>query len=173
MFFKIKRYKINQMAVAVLFVFIIIFLYFNYPNVFNINTKFIDGKYVRLERINGYDPINFANFIIDDNDGNVIVPVAANVNPNIAFGDGKTPKAKAGNATDIVLIETTSNTYSQPFVEFDLGGLKKVSKVTIVNRNKYNTRMSGTLLRILDEHRDIVFEEMILDTKNIYSINIF
>jgi hypothetical protein len=161
------------MVLSVLIIFIIIFIYLKYPQVFSFKTNFVNGRYIRLDREAGSEAINIANFIIYDLDGSIITPNALSVNPNIAFGNGKNPQARTTNdLSDIVLIETTSGTSGSPYIEYDLGTIKKVSKILIINRKKYNTRMQKTVLRILDEDRNQIFEKKITDLNDIYSIDI-
>lgn len=161
------------MVLSVLIIFIILFVYLKYPHVFSFKTNFTSGRYIRLEREAGSEPINIANFIIYDIDGTIITPNALSVNPDIAFGDGKYPKAKTStDLADIVLIETRASSTSLPYIEYDLGSSKKVSKILIINRKKYNQRMQGTLIRILDDDRNQVYEKKISELQDIYSINI-
>lgn len=161
------------MVLSVLIVFIILFIYLKYPQVFEFKKRFMSGRYIRLERESGSsDPINFANFIIYDEDGTVITPSELSVNPAVAFGDGRIPKAKTtGDLADVVLIETTGGT-GTPYIEYDLGAIRKVSNILIVNRKKFGQRMQKTVLRVLDEERNQIFEKKILDLQDIYSINI-
>lgn len=160
------------MIVFVLIVFIILYLYFKYPHIFDLKRKYITGRYIRLERESGSDPINYANFIINDEDGKVINPIELSVNPGISFGDGKNPKSTIGDIEDIVLIETTSLSTSVPYVEYDLGLMRNISNIIIINRKKYKERMGKTIIRILDDNRNQIFEKKIIDIQDIYYINI-
>ena len=158
------------MVLSVLIVFIILYIYLKYPQVFEFKNNFRNGRYIRLERETGTDAINFANFIIHDEDGALIHPTELSVNPAIAFGDGRVPKSKAGDVTDIILIETTNT--STPYIEYDLGTTRKISNVVIINRKKFGQRMQKTVLRVLDDDRNQIFEKKISELLDIYSINI-
>jgi hypothetical protein len=161
------------MLVPVLIIFIIIFLYLKYPDVFSFKSNFTEGRYVRLERESGSDPINVANFVVYDVDDKIILPNSLGINPGIALGDGKTPSASsADDLSDIVLIATTSDSSTVPYIEYDLGDTKKISKVIILNRKKYGSRMQKTILRILDSDRNQIVEKKITELRDIYLINI-
>lgn len=167
------------MIVAVLLVFIIIYVYYKYPDFFDFRQKFVTGRYVRLERESGSDPINFANFIIRDKLGSVINPVELNINPSLLFGDGRTPRAYSSTELDdIVLIETAGSVDS--YIEYDIGSAKNISNVTIINRRlttnnaaqRVNERLKDTVLRILDNNRNGMFEKRIINVQNVYSIDV-
>lgn len=159
------------MVLSVLIVFIIVFVYLKYPQVFSFKSNFTSGRYIRLERESGTDAIGVSNFIIHDLDGSVITPNALSVNPRVSFGDGRYPKSKS-STDDIVLIETGVGTNSTPYIEYDLGTLRKISRVVIVNTRKNNQRIQKTVLRVLDEDRNQIFEKKISELQDIYSINI-
>lgn len=158
------------MVLSVLIVFIILFVYLKYPQVFEFKRNFKSGRYIRLEREAGTDAINFANFIIHGDDGSVIVPTEVSINPSIAFGDGRIPKSKTGDVTDVVLIETTGT--GSPYIEYDLGATRKISNIVIINRKKFGQRMQRTVLRVLDDDRNQIFEKKITELQDIYFINI-
>lgn len=159
------------MVVSVLIVFIILFVYLKYPQVFNFKTNFVSGRYVRLERETGTDPIGIANFIIYDIDGNLITPNALSVNPSTAAGNGRYPIA-VSTTDDVVLIATSTGTDTIPYIEYDLGTTKKISRILIINRKKTSQLMQKTVLRALDDDRNQIFEQKISDLKDMYSINI-
>ena len=159
------------MVVSVLIVFIMLFIYLKYPQVFNFKTNFVSGRYIRLEREAGNEPIGVANFIIYDIDGNLITPNALSVNPSAAAGNGRFPIA-ASTTDDIVLIATISGSNSMPYIEYDIGTARKISRVLIVNRKKSPQLMQKTVLRVLDEDRNQIFEKKISDLQDMYSINI-
>lgn len=158
------------MVLSVLIVFIILFIYLKYPQVFSFKQTYLSGKYIRLDRESGSDPINFANFIIKDDEGSIIIPNEVSVNPTLAFGNGRNPKSKGADVTDVILIETGGS--GTPYVEYDLGSTRNIANVIIVNRKKYNDRMNKTVLRVLDDDRNQIFEKKISDIQDIYSINI-
>lgn len=166
------------MVLSVLIIFIILFVYLKYPQVFSFKSNYTLGRYIRLEREVGNEPINIANFIIYDIDGEVITPNALSVNPNIAFGDGKNPKAKTytdstkNDPADVILIETTASSTSLPYIEYDLGTSRKISRLLIINRKKFSTRMQRTIIRILDDDRNQIFEKKISELQDIYSIGL-
>ena len=161
------------MVLSVLIIFIILFVYLKFPQVFAFKTNFVSGRYIRLEREAGSDPVNVANLVIYDLDGSVIVPNALSVNPSVAFGNGRTPQAKtSSDLSDVILIETASSTTSLPYIEYDLGTARKISRVLIVNRKNFNQRMQKTVLRVLDDDRNQIFEKKITELHDMYSINI-
>lgn len=159
------------MVVSVLIVFIILFVYLKYPHIFNFKTNFVSGRYIRLEREAGSDPVGVANFVIYDIDGNIITPNALSVNPSAAAGNGRFP-ISTSTSDDIVLIATITGTTSMPYIEYDIGTARKISRVLIVNRKKNPQNMQKTVLRVLDEERNQIFEKKISDLQDMYSINI-
>lgn len=161
------------MFIAVLILFIILLIYLKYPQLFEFKNNYISGRYIRLERERGDEPINFANFIIYDSYDSIIKPYDLSVNPGLAFGNGKYPKVKdISDPEDIVLVETLSGKTGLPYVEYDLGIARKISKIVIINRKKFNDRMKNTILRIIDSDRNQVFEKTILELQEIYSIDL-
>lgn len=160
------------MVISVLIVFIIIFIYLKYPQVFSFKSNYTSGRYIRLDREDGTDPISVGNFIVYDSDGTIITPNSLSVNPRATIGDGKNPKS-ISDPTDIVLIETSPGASgSIPYIEYDLGIVKKISRVLIINRKKYGQFMQKTVLRVLDDDRNQIFEKKISDLQEMYSINI-
>jgi hypothetical protein len=159
------------MVLSVLLVFIIAFVYLKYPQVFTFKSNFTSGRYVRLEREAGTDAIGVANFVILDVEGTVILPNALSVNPAVAFGNGKFPQSR-DFIDNVILIESNPGTSSSPYIEYDLGSARKISKIIIMNTKRNNQRMQKTVLRVLDEDRNQIFEKKISEIQDIYSINI-
>lgn len=163
------------MVLSVFIIFIVLFVYLKYPQVFNFTNKYVSGRYIRLERNSGSDPINFANFIIYDDKGNALTPTGLSVFPGLASGlDGIYPKAiGSGTTDDIVLVETSGS--GNPYIEYDIGSVKNISNIVIVNRKKtasrYNERMNGTVIKILDNERVQIFSKLISTVQETYSIN--
>lgn len=157
------------MILSVLVIFIILYIYIKYPHIFDFKQN-TSGRYIRLERESGSEAINFANFIIKGNN-QIINPIALNVNPGLALGDGIKPTANNADLTDIVLVETMST--GIPYIEYDLGTSKNISDIIIFNRKKYKERMNNTVLWILDNDRNIIFEKKIDNVQDIYHINTY
>lgn len=161
------------MILSIIIILIIMFIILKYPDLFHTGNDFISGRYIRLERYSGNDPITFSNFIIFDMNNNIIKPYEIAVNPSLAYGNGITLKARdSRNLDDIVLIETTGGASSKPYVEYDLGIPKKISKIIIFNRKKYSSRMQNTTLFIIDSDRNLIFEKKIDTVNDIYYIDI-
>ena len=123
------------MALTVLIIFIILYIYLKYPYIFEFKPISKSCQYIKLTR-DGINPISYANFIVYDDEGTVINPISVAINPSLASGTGKYPKAVSGtDLEDIVLVETIIGTAaSPPSIEYNLGDMKKVSNVTIINR---------------------------------------
>lgn len=161
------------MVVSILLLFIILYVYLKYPHVFEFKQRYRNGRYIRLERESGLEAITFANFIITDEDGLLLTPTEVSVNPSLKNGDGRAPKSSLGDATDIVLIETEIGSGSvSPYIEYDLGSIKKIANIVIINRTKFKQQMQKTVLKILDNDRNIIFEKKITELQDIYFINI-
>lgn len=163
------------MVLSVFIIFIVLFVYLKYPQVFEFNSKYSTGRYIRLERTSGSDPINYANFIIYDDKASLLLPTSLNVYPGLTAGlNGINPKSLGVDTSDIVLVETSGA--GTPYVEYDLGSVKNISNIVIINRKKtasrYNERMSGTTLKILNNDRVTIFTKQINEVQETYSIKI-
>ncbi len=161
------------MFVSVLILFIILFLLIKFPHFLDIKDKFIIGKYIRIEREFGLEPINFSNIIIYNSDGQIILPDSISVSTGIAKGNGSTPGAPDSNyPNDIVLIETNPGISEPPFIEFSLPRSEKISRVIIMNRDRYKYRMQNIIISIINDKRYQVFETKISQSYPIYFIEV-
>jgi hypothetical protein len=169
------------MVVLSLIIIILGYMIYKYPNIFDLKQKYIIGRYIRLDReANTFDPITYANFIIYNNKYEIINPIELSVFPSLAKGNGIYPQADLGDLNDIILVETVSSSDYVPYIEYDLGITKKISNVTIINRKvtylnksqKINEKLNKTILSVLNEDRNQVFEKKISNIQSIYSINI-
>jgi hypothetical protein len=168
------------MIIAIIVILIIAFIYIYKPEILDISKKYIECRFLKLERLSSRTKniaINYANFIILDDKGIAIPPLTITVYPSIIFGDGITEQSKSATS-DIVMLETADT--DTPVIEFDLGATRNVSQVIIINRrssdnivNKLvNERLKDTKLSFLSDKRIIMFEFLISDIRHIYSINV-
>jgi len=170
-----------DVVVIIIIILIIIYvIYTKYPQYLEFKSKYVEGKFIRLEREDKYlsdVPINYANIIFIAHDGSIINPVNLYVYPALAFGDGSIPMSKPNDPFDIVLVETTLA--DSPVIEYTLPHQEKIANVIIINRPTTNLnrhlhvedRMKYVYVNILDEKRELIFTHYISETKPIYSIN--
>lgn len=173
------------MLAVILIIIIAYLVYTKYYDSFEFGKRFVEGRYIRLERddnymsTNGYYrhiPINYANIMFISEDKRIITPSHVYIYPALAYGNGVTPIAKPNDPTDIVLVETIDSDF--PVVEYTLPMTEKISQIIIINRNvteqnrlqEVDKRMKYLYVDILNEHKEVIFRYYLSTTESVYNI---
>jgi hypothetical protein len=128
---------------------------------------YIEGRYVRIKALSG-EVINVSELGVFDNTGKLI-----SNGKTVTGGSAAHPAGPYANLTNGVLDDFAhTSTSGEDHVTIDLGGMKKIGEIVLVNRKDCcQDRIVGKKLQILNASEAVMKEIEITDNRMVYTWN--
>ena len=117
------------------------------------NGTVVSGRYVRLH-LDRVECMNIAEVDVLDRNGNQLA-LRMPVTMSSGYQGNMFPGANLVNGNRRDFAHTSC--YDKPWMEIDLGSLREIARIRVANRSDGDQRLSGTIVSILDNKRNVVF----------------